>query len=132
MDGLDTEALTIVDACLALPEGERRDDFVRARTEGNAPLRGRVERLLSRSGLIETEAFLPPAARPIRLPDRVGPFRITGKIADGGMGVVARGERDDGVYAQKVAIKFIRGDVRARVSPALTSPRMNLIATFCA
>jgi len=111
MQGLDGEALTIVEEGLALPEGAARDAFVRARTEGNAPLRARVEDLLSRSAVLETEDFLPAPARPIGLPERVGPFRITGKIADGGMGVVARGERDDGVYAQIVAIKFIRGEV---------------------
>jgi serine/threonine protein kinase len=128
MDGLDTEALTIVEACLALPEGERRADFVRTRTEGNAPLRGRVERLLSRSVLLETEALLPAPSRPVRLPDRVGPFRITGKIADGGMGVVARGERDDGVYAQSVAIKFIRGDVSAGVTRARFEAERRILA----
>lgn len=111
MDGLDREALTIVEEGLALPAGETRDAFVHRRTEGNEPLRQRVEDLLSRSELLETDAFLPPPLRPVRLPERVGPFRITGKIADGGMGVVARAERADGVYAQTVAIKFIRGDV---------------------
>ena len=68
--------------------------------------------MLSRSGLLDT-GDVPPALRPVRLPDRVGPFRVIGKIADGGMGIVARGERDDGVYAQTVAIKFIRGEVGA-------------------
>ena len=111
MQGLDGEALTIVEAGLALPAGAARDEFVRASTEGNAPLRTRVEELLSRSALLEDEDLLPAPARPVRLPERVGPFRITGRIADGGMGVVAKGERDDGVYAQSVAIKFIRGEV---------------------
>jgi serine/threonine-protein kinase len=109
--GIEGEALGIVEAGLALPAGAARDAFVRERTGGNAPLRARVEELLAHSALLEDEDFLPAPARPIRLPDRVGPFRITGKIADGGMGVVAKGERDDGVYAQVVAIKFIRGDV---------------------
>lgn len=113
MDGLDSEALAIVEESLALPDGEARDAFLRTRTAGNAPLLTRVEALLSRAALLETEAFEPPVLRPIRLPERVGPFRVTGKLAEGGMGVVARGERDDGVYAQNVAIKFIRGEVGA-------------------
>ncbi|HTU11873.1 MAG TPA: serine/threonine-protein kinase [Allosphingosinicella sp.] len=113
MDGLDSEALAIVEEGLAFPTGAARDAFVRRRTEGNAPLRARVTDLLSRSTLLETDGFLDAPLRPTRLPERVGPFRIAGKIADGGMGVVARGERDDGVYAQTVAIKFIRGDVSA-------------------
>jgi serine/threonine-protein kinase len=111
MEGLDGEALTIVEAGLALPAGAARDAFVRARTEGNAPLRTRVEELLSHSALLDEDDLPDAPARPVRLPERVGPFRITGRIADGGMGVVAKGERDDGVYAQSVAIKFIRGEV---------------------
>jgi serine/threonine-protein kinase len=112
MGGLDSEALTIVEEGLALPAGPARDDFVRTRTGGNEALRLRVEDLLSRTHMVATEDFMPPP-RPIRLPERVGPFRIIEKIADGGMGVVAKAERDDGVYAQTVAIKFIRGEVGA-------------------
>lgn len=111
--GLDGEALRIVEEALDLPAGVARDALVDARTEGNAKLRARVGALLSRSALLDEEEILPAPLRPIRLPERVGPFRIAGKIADGGMGVVARGERDDGVYAQTVAIKFIRGEVGA-------------------
>ena len=40
-------------------------------------------------------------------PERVGPYRITGTIGSGGMGVVYRAERDDGTFARTVAIKFI-------------------------
>jgi serine/threonine-protein kinase len=116
MEGLEGEALAIVEEGLALPAGAARDSFVRDRTLGNESLRLRVEALLSRSALLDTGDFLTPTPRPVRLPDRVGPFRITGKIADGGMGTVARGERDDGVYAQTVAIKFIRGEVGAGVA----------------
>ena len=41
MDGLDSEALAIVEEGLALPPGPARDDFVRTRTADNAPLRAR-------------------------------------------------------------------------------------------
>ncbi len=111
MRGLESEALAIVEASLELDEGEARAAFVEARTAGNGPLRERVDVLLSRAAMLRTEAFLAPSRRPFKMPERVGPFRITGRIGDGGMGVVARGERDDGVYAQTVAIKFILGDV---------------------
>ena len=116
MDGLDSEALVIVEEGLAFPAGPARDDFVRKRTRGNAPLRARVEDLLDRTDLCETDAFIAPQIPRAPLPERVGPFRITEKIADGGMGVVVRGERDDGVYAQTVAIKFIRGEVGAGIA----------------
>ena len=80
MRGLDNEALILVEQCLALPEGGARDDFLRSRTEGNDPLRERVEELLSRAGWLETEDFLPSAYGPARLPERVGPFRTARDI----------------------------------------------------
>ncbi|HEX8443235.1 MAG TPA: serine/threonine-protein kinase [Allosphingosinicella sp.] len=40
-------------------------------------------------------------------PERIGPFRLTAQIGEGGMGQVWRGERDDGLYDQAVAIKLI-------------------------
>lgn len=42
-----------------------------------------------------------------RIGERLGPWRITNHLADGGMGAVYRGERDDGQYAQQVAIKLL-------------------------
>lgn len=41
-------------------------------------------------------------------PHRIGPFRLIAPIGSGGMGQVWRGVRDDGLYDQTVAIKFIR------------------------
>ena len=38
---------------------------------------------------------------------RLGPYRLTELIATGGMGAVYRAERDDGEYAQTVAIKIL-------------------------
>ena len=41
-------------------------------------------------------------------PERIGPFRIVRAIGEGGMGQVFLGERDDGQFEQRVAIKLIR------------------------
>ena len=41
-------------------------------------------------------------------PERIGPFRIVRAIGEGGMGQVFLGERADGQFEQRVAIKLIR------------------------
>jgi eukaryotic-like serine/threonine-protein kinase len=40
---------------------------------------------------------------------RFGPYRVVSKIGQGGMGTVYLAERDDGAFAQRVAIKVVRG-----------------------
>jgi serine/threonine-protein kinase len=40
--------------------------------------------------------------------ERVGPWRLGRVLGEGGMGVVYEGERDDGTYEQRVAVKFVR------------------------
>ncbi|UCC83559.1 MAG: tetratricopeptide repeat protein [Gemmatimonadota bacterium] len=45
--------------------------------------------------------------------ERVGPYRIVGELGRGGMGVVYLGERDDGVFRRRVAIKVIRAGADA-------------------
>jgi non-specific serine/threonine protein kinase/serine/threonine-protein kinase len=44
-------------------------------------------------------------------PERIGPWRITDELGRGGMGTVYRGERDDGSFAQTVAVKLIRAEL---------------------
>lgn len=61
------------------------------------------------------EATLPPA--------RVGAFRLTERIGMGGMGEVWAGERDDGLYEQKVAIKLIQRHALARAAAAFDDER---------
>ncbi|MBK6728180.1 MAG: protein kinase [Xanthomonadales bacterium] len=46
---------------------------------------------------------------PSRAGDRFGPWRVLGEIGAGGMGTVFLGERADGHFEQKVAIKLLRG-----------------------
>jgi serine/threonine-protein kinase len=117
VERLEADALAIVEECLAIPDDAGRDDYVRRMTDGKPRLRARVGELLSHTSdsfrMLATEAFSAPGLAPLSLPERAGPFRITGLIAEGGMGSVAKAERDDGVYAQTVAIKLIRGDISA-------------------
>ena len=56
-------------------------------------------------------------------PERFGPFRIVAPIGRGGMGEVWRGERDDGLFDQIVAIKLIQPHLQVRAGEAFESER---------
>jgi eukaryotic-like serine/threonine-protein kinase len=42
-------------------------------------------------------------------PQRIGPYRVLGRLGRGGMGEVLLAERADGLFDQRVAIKLLRG-----------------------
>lgn len=56
-------------------------------------------------------------------PARVGSFRLVERIGRGGMGDVWLGERDDGLYEQKVAVKLIQLHALARAAAAFEDER---------
>ncbi|MFN3305250.1 MAG: hypothetical protein ACK44A_16250, partial [Roseateles sp.] len=47
--------------------------------------------------------------------DRLGPWRLTGELGEGGMGRVFAAERADGLYQQRAAIKLLRGQAPAEL-----------------
>jgi serine/threonine-protein kinase len=47
------------------------------------------------------------ARRRLQPPERVGPYRLVERLGIGGMGEVWLGERDDGSFEQRVAIKLV-------------------------
>ncbi len=67
-------------------------------------------------GAASADDMLPP-------PERVGPFRLVARIGRGGMGDVWSGERSDGLYDQKVAIKLIQRHALARAAAAFDDER---------
>ncbi|HVS09740.1 MAG TPA: serine/threonine-protein kinase [Planctomycetota bacterium] len=56
------------------------------------------------AGLLELEDSDPMLGR------RLGPWKLTSRLAVGGMGVVYRAERADGLFQQEVAVKLLRFD----------------------
>ncbi len=100
---------------LELPP-ESRAAFVDERCPPGSPLRDELQGLLrhhDRTGSFLEEPLLDLGARLVArgrvgLPERIGPFRITREIGRGGMGIVYEGERDEGGFEQRVAIKVIR------------------------
>jgi len=59
---------------------------------------------------------------------RIGPWRVLGALGEGGMGTVLLGERADGAFEMKVAIKLIRGHATAAVRERFRRERQALAA----
>lgn len=56
-------------------------------------------------------------------PERIGPFRLTERIGQGGMAEVWLGKRDDGLFEQSVAIKLIHAHLDSSAQTAFDAER---------
>ena len=108
---------SLFDQAVELPP-ERRAAFLRDACAGDTDLRVEVEALLACDA---SDADLPrsplareseTAARPPRVPERIGHYRVVGLLGEGGMGAVYQAEQDN--PRRPVALKVIR--------PGLVSP----------
>lgn len=110
----------IFDRALDLTSAARRS-FLDHACGGETKLRARVERLLALSEnlpsgletagageLMEDGDLRHGSGSDGSLPARIGPYRILAELGRGGMGVVYLGERDDGHFQQRVAVKVMR------------------------
>ncbi len=123
----------IFEAALELP-APARAEFLETQCGGDPELRQQVEALLAQDAaagtFLENPAMLyaetlgePPPSRQrevhtgeaagedqgLQVGQRLGAYRLDEEIGRGGMGTVYRAVRDDGAFAQQVAIKVIRG-----------------------
>lgn len=128
---------------MAAPEIERRALALFERladAPNNARLRARLTKneapeVLDRLAALEARAVNAAGMLPTLIPGsgefgegtlppaRVGAFRLTERIGIGGMGEVWAGERDDGLYDQKVAIKLIQRHALVRAAAAFDDER---------
>ncbi len=109
-ESLDAAAMDLFAEALEQPP-ERRTDWLRAASGGNERLQKRVEALLLANDAGESLLRTGGAGADhtsLPMPERIGAYRITGLIGEGGMGAVYRGERDAGDFEHSVAIKVIR------------------------
>lgn len=92
-----------------------RAALLEAECGGDAELRAEVERMFSSDEAADdafsrVEARTRAAAEDPLLGRRLGVYELTGRLAAGGMGVVYRARRADGLFEQEVAIKLIRAE----------------------
>lgn len=115
MTSIETRALSIIEQALGHDDPASRSRLIEALCDDDAALRTRVDHLLALDGgdapFLHTESFVHAFGLDDVVAERIGPYRVTGEIARGGMGTVVKAERDDGLFQQTVAIKLIRGDI---------------------
>jgi serine/threonine-protein kinase len=108
----------VFDAVLDLPDGEQTA-FIDRECGGDEAMRAEVLDLLRAfhrpDGFLDTLAVRlaapileEAAALDEAAPERIGPFRVVREIGRGGMGRVFLGERADGQFEQRVALKLIQ------------------------
>lgn len=106
------------DALEAAP-GVEREALLAARSAGDAELRSELASLLAAHA--EGGVSIPPGSRAVPdggAPDvgpgdRLGPYRIVRRIAEGGMGAVFEAEQERPVR-RRVALKLVRADLASR------------------
>ncbi|HXK02198.1 MAG TPA: protein kinase [Verrucomicrobiae bacterium] len=103
----------IFDSALLLPAPER-DSFIARACSGDTALEAEVRELWAAHLAATAESGrrdAPPPSEPM-----VGPYRLKGRLGEGGMGAVYLAVRDDGAFRKQVALKVLRND---QVSPEL-------------
>lgn len=107
----------LVSTALELAPGER-DAFLNGAAV-DAAVRAEAVSLVTASEKSTAALFdrgleiVTPAIREVPMPSfwmgqRLGAYQVVGEVGEGGMGLVLVGERADGLYERKVAIKVIR------------------------
>lgn len=106
---VEVRALALLDEAMDQPSDVRETWIV---AQPDAPARDRALTLLRRASpqFLHTGGGLRVAASQTP-PERIGAYRITGLIGEGGMGAVYRGERATGDFDHAVAIKVVRPGV---------------------
>jgi serine/threonine-protein kinase len=127
----ERRALDVFDEVSILPP-EDRAATLQARFGDEPALLQRVERLLAAQRdayLMRTQpAELPEQTDAPAVPERIGPYRLTQPIGEGGMGTVYRAERIEGGFAQIVAIKLIRGGLFSRAAAERFAQERDILA----
>jgi serine/threonine-protein kinase len=108
---IEFQALALFEASLEINEKDRKA-WIEHKAANNAEVLKKALALLakdeSRSKRMLTGMVFTDTQAPQNHPERVGGYKITAFIGQGGMGAVYKGERDQGDFDLSVAIKLIR------------------------
>jgi eukaryotic-like serine/threonine-protein kinase len=105
---LERRVLDLFQVLLELPAGERVA-WVEAHSDVDSALRARLMAMLAGDRLANLRTGgAGDMIDDVPLPERIGAYRITGLIGQGGMGAVYRGERMTGDFDHVAAIKVVR------------------------
>ena len=122
---------TMFDAACELPPTQWRTEL--GRMTNDPTLLDEVIELLEAQTLALDSAQRPlreliaQLAEPeLQVGERIGPWRLTRRVASGGMGAVFLAERADETYQQRVAIKLLRGLASTEISQRLAAERQML------
>ncbi len=103
--------LDLFQVLVGLPERERVP-WIEAHSDADSVMRTRLLAMLAGDRLANLRTGgAGDVLADERLPERIGAYRITGLIGQGGMGAVYRGERMTGDFDHVAAIKLIRPGV---------------------
>ena len=121
---VDLRALDLFGRLLSRPGNDR---FRRRLLQRELPVvldrLAQLEAADLRREAMPTQALFGMGTVLVEAPERIGPFRLTERLGQGGMGDVWRGERDDGLFDQVVAIKLIAAHLDASAAEAFEAER---------
>ncbi|MEO0365568.1 MAG: tetratricopeptide repeat protein [Pseudomonadota bacterium] len=114
---------------------ESRDAWIRHACDGDASLEAELRELLAydpeeTGGLSDAIAKASARATDAAIGSLVGAYRVTSKIAEGGMGVVYAGEREGADFEQRVAIKVMHSRSFDEVAEARFLAERQILATL--
>ncbi len=111
---VEIRALALFEASLNIP-AEKRPEWLREQAGEDTDLLQKVLKLNAidskPASAIVTGQVPIDSDLPEDIPDRIGTYRISRLIGQGGMGAVYQGQRDSGDFDHVVAIKLIRSSV---------------------
>lgn len=122
---------TMFDAACELPPTQWRTELGRM-TNDPALLDEVIELLEAQTMALDSaqrplrELIVQLAEPDVQVGERIGPWRLTRRVASGGMGAVFLAERADETYQQRVAIKLLRGLATTEISQRLAAERQML------